>query len=241
MEVHHHSHTPRKKWTHYFWEFLMLFLAVFAGFLAENQREHIIEHQREKKFARRLLSDLKEDTSFLNKRISKLQERKIKHADFLSVMTGPAKSSDFNVMNAFDPLLKTYKSQFTTTTYNQMKASGSLRYIGDDTLTTMLQRYYEITVPRASVDADAIDKYFMDYVVPYMIKHFQFQYFEDSSPVLTEQEAHMFNRTADSDQEFINIVGVYQGACDGLLTQQKPALEASKKLIGMIKKEYHLN
>ena len=30
MEVHAHTHTPRKKWTHYFWEFLMLFLAVFC-------------------------------------------------------------------------------------------------------------------------------------------------------------------------------------------------------------------
>ena len=25
MEVHAHSHTERKKWTHYLWEFLMLF------------------------------------------------------------------------------------------------------------------------------------------------------------------------------------------------------------------------
>ena len=32
MEVHAHTHTARKKWTHYFWEFLMLFLAVFCGF-----------------------------------------------------------------------------------------------------------------------------------------------------------------------------------------------------------------
>ena len=40
MEVHHHSHTARKNWTHYFWEFLMLFLAVFCRFIAENQREH---------------------------------------------------------------------------------------------------------------------------------------------------------------------------------------------------------
>jgi len=23
MEVHAHTHTARKKWTHYFWEFLM--------------------------------------------------------------------------------------------------------------------------------------------------------------------------------------------------------------------------
>ena len=30
MEV--HAHTPRKKWTHYFWEFLMLFLAVCYWF-----------------------------------------------------------------------------------------------------------------------------------------------------------------------------------------------------------------
>jgi len=42
MEVHQHAHTPRKKWTHYFWEFLMLFLAVFCGFLAEYKLEHTI-------------------------------------------------------------------------------------------------------------------------------------------------------------------------------------------------------
>ena len=46
MEVHAHTHTERKKWTHFLWEFLMLFLAVFAGFLAENQREHYTEHKR---------------------------------------------------------------------------------------------------------------------------------------------------------------------------------------------------
>ena len=56
---------PGQGWKHYFFEFLMLFLAVFAGFLAENQREHIVEHQREKKFARRLLSDLRQDSIIL--------------------------------------------------------------------------------------------------------------------------------------------------------------------------------
>ena len=50
MEVHAHTHTARKKWTHYLWEFLMLFLAVFCGFLAENIREHAVERHREKQF-----------------------------------------------------------------------------------------------------------------------------------------------------------------------------------------------
>jgi hypothetical protein len=63
MEVHAHSHTPRKKWTHYFWEFFMLFLAVTLGFLVENQREHMVEHRREKEFMISLVEDLKLDTA----------------------------------------------------------------------------------------------------------------------------------------------------------------------------------
>ena len=70
MEVHHHAHTPdpdshrgRKKWTHYFWEFLMLFLAVTLGFFVENQREHYIEHKREKEYIRSLVTDLRKDTA----------------------------------------------------------------------------------------------------------------------------------------------------------------------------------
>jgi hypothetical protein len=43
----------------------MLFLAVFCGFLAENQREHMIENQREKVYMTSLVEDLKEDTSWL--------------------------------------------------------------------------------------------------------------------------------------------------------------------------------
>src|SRR3977135_1144877 len=69
MEVHAHTHSPRKKWTHYFWEFLMLFLAVFCGFLAENQREHMIEHQRAKVYAATLYQELMKDTAGINKTI----------------------------------------------------------------------------------------------------------------------------------------------------------------------------
>ena len=63
MEVHTHTHTARKKWTHYFWEFFMLFLAVTSGFFVENQREHMVEHRREKEFMVSLVKDLESDTA----------------------------------------------------------------------------------------------------------------------------------------------------------------------------------
>jgi len=75
MEVHQHTHTPRKKFTHYFWEFFMLFLAVFCGFLAENWREHIVEHQREKKYILSLIGDIRKDTSELSNIISFKEKR----------------------------------------------------------------------------------------------------------------------------------------------------------------------
>jgi len=79
MEVHHHSHTSRKKWTHYFWEFLMLFLAVFCGFLAEYQLEHKIEKERGMKYIRSFYEDLKTDTAnFTNV----IREYEIKEAAF---------------------------------------------------------------------------------------------------------------------------------------------------------------
>src|SRR5436190_21631768 len=66
MEVHAHTHTERKKWIHYFWEFLMLFLAVTLGFLVENQREHMVEHNRAKDYAAALIRDLRSDTTNIN-------------------------------------------------------------------------------------------------------------------------------------------------------------------------------
>ncbi len=68
MEVHKHPHhvTHKKKWTEYFLEFLMLFLAVFLGFIAENFREHQVEQNRENQYMQSFVYDLRNDTANLN-------------------------------------------------------------------------------------------------------------------------------------------------------------------------------
>ena len=82
MEVHHHSHSPRQKWTHYFWEFLMLFLAVTLGFFVENQREHYIESKREKQYIQSFYEDLTADENDLQLNINYLREQ-MRQADSL--------------------------------------------------------------------------------------------------------------------------------------------------------------
>ena len=102
MEIHaRHSHeVPGKKWTHYLFEFLMLFLAVFCGFLAENQREHMVERRREKDYMINMLEDIKADTANLN-RIINSRTTKDHSLDSLSHMMNSRSPRDFAKANIF--------------------------------------------------------------------------------------------------------------------------------------------
>src|SRR6188474_3376066 len=83
MEVHHHAHHGGKKnWKAYFWEFIMLFLAVFCGFLAEYQLEHKIEKNREMQFMETMVEDLRSDSAQLT-RLTRRRKSRIKELDTL--------------------------------------------------------------------------------------------------------------------------------------------------------------
>lgn len=72
MEVHHHPEIERKTFKQYLLEGLMIFLAVTMGFFAESYREHLSENQKAKEFSKTLYSDLKADTTTLNKYITRI-------------------------------------------------------------------------------------------------------------------------------------------------------------------------
>jgi hypothetical protein len=130
MEVHAHSHTARKKWTHYFWEFFMLFLAVTLGFFVENQREHYIEKLRAKEFARSLIADLAADTAFLNNTISIYDTLSGNIDSFLRVAASPdLKTTPGGTIYYYgDAANSGFRMAFNTATLEQLKSSGSLRY-----------------------------------------------------------------------------------------------------------------
>ena len=150
MEVHTHSHTERKKWTHYFWEFLMLFLAVFCGFLAENIREHKVEHQRAKQFALSLLNDIKADTAAL-KTVIGFGNKKIEAVDSLLVQIELPKEKwkDILIYKYEGTAGRIRPFEHNSGTYEQMKASGSLRYFKQE-LTDLLNQY-DVQAKKTSV------------------------------------------------------------------------------------------
>src|SRR6188474_2136942 len=130
MEVHHHSHTERKKWTHYFWEFLMLFLAVTLGFFVENQREHFIEYRREKQYVRSFVGDLKSDLEQLDSLVKQRIKRK-KDMDSLSIVLSTADPDVYAKQIYYFSRTLTISYQFfrNERTIHQLKNGGNLRLI----------------------------------------------------------------------------------------------------------------
>src|ERR1700675_129997 len=65
MEVHKHPHDVmhKKKWTEYFLEFIMIFLAVTLGFFAESYRENLKDRTKENEFITSIIKDLQSDTA----------------------------------------------------------------------------------------------------------------------------------------------------------------------------------
>ena len=143
MEVHAHTHTARKKWTHYLWEFLMLFLAVFCGFLAEYQLEHKIEKDKEVQFIHSMIEDLGQDTTRFEQNMIELNES-IQRADTLMRLFSSTdiKSHGSDVYYLGRKITRVVQVIIHDRTMQQLKNSGSFRLIRNEKSSSGIINYY---------------------------------------------------------------------------------------------------
>jgi hypothetical protein len=248
MEVHAHTHTERKKWTHYLWEFLMLFLAVFCGFLAEYQLEHKIEKDREGEYIRSLVKDLEYDTLQFSQTINRLKE-KIPYYD--SVLTFLKKPEQFSYTLPFRFYIRTNLEIIYTPlepTLQQLKGSGNLRLIRNKLVLDSLL-IYDSKISGAFLSQN-------NYVVEFnkRLIAFQEKVFDDANfnSFLNDQ----FNQNKNTDNAMYDVVlftrdkekimemsNLYIDAkatdvfYSGTLYTRK---EEAESLLALLKSQYHL-
>lgn len=145
MEVHHHPHTERKKWHHYFWEFLMLFLAVTLGFFVENQREHYVEGKREKEYIRSMVEDLKTDVRYFSAEIVGRKQNRIMTDSLINLLSQKSRT-EFEQQRMYYfaryCIARVELPQFHDRSYDQMKSSGNLRLIHKKNIADSISDYY---------------------------------------------------------------------------------------------------
>jgi hypothetical protein len=260
MEVHHHAHTARKKWTHYFWEFIMLFLAVFCGFLAEYQLEHKIEKDRAKELARSLYEELQQDSVNMSVRV---KNRLRQEASLKWLMNYFKDSSLTNVSKSFS-IHFLYGIYFRTPSLfeartvllEQLKNSGSLRYFKSLKLQKLVG---ELSVAIALInDRQELESQVrMQWINPFIVGHYDYDFnekitedgellfstavdrYEKSNEVIPFQ----FKNTEQLDREnTINALGLYSISAMRATRQQhfQRYIDLNRELLYELRKEYHL-
>ena len=239
MEVHHHSHSHGKKnWKTYIWEFIMLFLAVFCGFLAEYKLEHVIEQQREKEYAKALYDEFRADSIVVTDRI-KARLEKEKDCDYLS---------DYIRDSSLTELPKEFYAAYTTVFYlinsykfepkdgilSQLKASGSLRYFKNATLQKL---FGDISVAINNVRYRNEQEYqfFADPIKPFILKHYDFKWIDKVRKLdTTTYYMPLINKYRESDTVIkagiLNLPSFNRGEVVNMIMFYKTMLISSRTL-----------
>jgi len=242
MEVHHHSHSSGKKWTHYLFEFLMLFLAVFAGFLAENQREHFVEKKRERSFIISAVEDLNQDVYQLDSIVARRRETQKQLDSLLYLLNHDPKQhgSDIYYYARWSP--RTYRFYSIDRTLTQLK-SGGFRLIHNKKVSDALANYDNITrsltvyieereESLVLIAYQSINKLFDNQVMESMINGLSFHR-PEGNPQLLSYDKNVIN-------EFCNQIHFRKNANLYFITVGEKLLFEAKKTLTLIEDEYHL-
>ena len=142
MEVHHHPHVEKKNFKEYFLEFIMIFLAVTLGFIAENIREHISETKNAHQYLESYRNDLLQNRIRLNLYDSLYTHELPVYDSIVSIFYEKTENKDLAILSRL--LLDGQKNiviTINTPTYQQLISSGSMRYLKNVKLKDSIANY----------------------------------------------------------------------------------------------------
>ena len=227
----------------------MLFLAVFCGFLAEYQLEHIIEHQREKQYAQSLYEDLKKDTSVLNATLTersfvipKLDSfRQLVH--FKAIDEIP--SGTWYYFGRFGT--RNTQASLQDATLQQLLSSGGLRYFKNHSVAYAIAQYTQ-ALKEMQVAFD-----FQNFMYNDLIKArnaiFDSWYFEEimeftvGSEKVDSFKKRSFPLLTNKKEDFIQYANLCQLRSFDLKKAQiriENSVKSAERLLALLKEEYHL-
>ncbi len=247
MEVHHHSHSARKKWTHYFWEFFMLFLAVTLGFFVENQREHYVEHHREKQYVKSLVEDLQKDTADLNHDIP-FWDLQMQRIDTIrNEIDKSQEKRDKMVLYSYSAFMRWYdKFVYHDRTIMQLKNGGNFRLIRNTSVAESIMDY-DAAINSELRDMETISNNIWQQLNFLQNKIFNTRYYPPpdkyirlDSAIRVDPMPIEMKGNADELLEYYNLLGYFGGLNTVRNRKNKTLLSQAINLMSLIRKEYHL-
>jgi hypothetical protein len=124
------EHEGQKHFMHYLFDFLILFLAVVAGFFVDNLREHYVEVQKENQFIHSMIADLNDDIHQLDSTLNRRYDKQVMIDSILWILTSPQREQYGNELYYYARWLPRINRMYNNDgTLLQLKNAGNLRLI----------------------------------------------------------------------------------------------------------------
>ncbi len=234
MEVHHHPHIEKKSFKEYLLEGLMIFLAVSLGFIAENIRENINNHETEKKNMEVIVSNLKLDTANLAAIIQNTSSRSqaldcielIRYQDLSDTTLLKSFFISFDRAHLFSYFIP------SSAAFEQMKSSDGFKLVKNQEILDSLFGYYDYDKTNLELQTKYA-QFFMDQVFSLEDKMFE--------PGRLLQTSKIIARNPDMMRELFNSLHNINVALKNFYTPSlQVQLQKASALIGLIKRKYNL-
>jgi len=189
MEIHHHPKVEKKNFKEYFLEFLMIFLAVTMGFIAENFRESISDRSKEKEYIVGIKKDLQEDTIALNTWIPSIFKRVNEFDTLISLLQVKGMNPSGAVLYYY-ARLATRSRNFNANdnTITELKNSGNFRLITNKKIIDGIVNFEKII--NSYLSLSAIDFKEAEMLYPLLGKLFDATVFNSMSKTAGEVGAY---------------------------------------------------
>jgi hypothetical protein len=212
----------------------MLFLAVFCGFIAENWREQLKEHQREKEFIHSIVEDLKSDTLQSDNILVQLRSTNTGIDSVLNALSSTEIiENSNNAYRLWTKYLDIRAFISNDRTIQQLKNSGELRLIRNKAVSDRIMKYDQ-TVKNYYQQSNFMYSALSDQHIYSQLFDFIRLKKNRNFPVpLTEQGKKILNEAYAHQQ-------LWNSGLTGLISWLKSVNEEGKGLLIFIQKEYHM-
>ena len=225
----------------------MLFLAVTLGFFVENQREHYVEHQREKQFIQSMINDTRLDTARINRIIAirLTRENRLDSMSWWLNNVAREKHSSaiyFSAVTAARTL--TFRFVPNDGTMQQLKNSGAFRLIRNSTVVDSIAKYdvgVRNFVRQGELEETLVDSYRS--AASKIFDALQFDKMLDNDNNVTgnlPDNPPLLNFNEDDLHNFNYRLYSMKALNKANRRDAKLLLIQAENLLGLLEKEYHL-
>lgn len=234
------SESKPRRWTHYAFEFLMLFLAVTLGFFVENQRERLSEREEEKRLVITLLNDVKTDIQRVDEIIQLRLERIEKNDSLYQLLSSPDRNDHMADIYKLMSNARSLRTLFYMSNTMIFLANGGFQRFNNPAVEDETRKYYLLVqdVLAAQQSSLAIgqeltekSRVLMDVEVMFILRNPK----RESKKVM-----NLFSVEPEIINQYSNALLHFSANCGVQIQHLNKIREQGEKLIISIKEEYNL-